>query len=109
MVRPKLEPYAATRAKLSCVYCGQVVIEVVDRKARPEVPSPDKLQGGGLCMHEQYLELMRQCWSTDANARPGFEAVIARLRFVLSLRTEGRSLYYWKAHPSSVGLHERQR
>lgn len=83
--------------------CGQVVIEVVDRKARPEVPSPDKLQGGGLCMHEQYLELMRQCWSTDANARPGFEAVIARLRFVFSLHKEGQSSYY-KAHPPSIDL-----
>lgn len=58
----------------------QVVIEVVDSKARPEVPPMDKLQGGGLCMHQEYLELMRQCWSTDAEARPSFEAIIACLR-----------------------------
>ena len=57
-----------------------MVIEVVDRKARPEVPSVDKLQGGGLCMHEQYLDLMQHCWATDAEARPSFDVIIARLR-----------------------------
>ena len=75
----------------SCMICIltllQVVIEVVDRKARPEVPSPDKLQGGGLCMHEQYLDLMQQCWSTEAEARPGFDVIIARLRWALHLGT----------------------
>lgn len=32
-----------------------MVIEVVNHKARPDVPSPDKLQGNCLCMHEQDL------------------------------------------------------
>ena len=58
----------------------QVVIEVVDRKARPEIPPPEKLRGGSLCMHEHYLDLVQQCWATDPAARPSFEAIIATLR-----------------------------
>lgn len=58
----------------------QVVIEVVDRKARPEVPPLDQLPGGELCLHGQYVELMEDCWAQDPLARPSFEAVIGRLR-----------------------------
>ena len=58
----------------------QVVIEVVDRKARPEVPSLHKLPGGELCLHDKYIELMEDCWAQDPLARPSFETVIGRLR-----------------------------
>lgn len=59
----------------------QVVIEVVDRKARPEVPPLHKLPGGELCLHDEYIELMEDCWAQDPLARPSFEAVIGRLRW----------------------------
>ncbi|KAA6428246.1 MAG: PAS domain-containing tyrosine kinase [Trebouxia sp. A1-2] len=62
----------------------QVVIEVVDRKARPEMPPLDKLPGGELCLHDEYIELMEDCWAQDPLARPSFEAVIARLRWTHS-------------------------
>ncbi len=62
----------------------QVVIEVVERKARPEVPPLDKLPGGELCLHGQYVELMEDCWAQDPLARPSFEAVIGRLRWAHS-------------------------
>lgn len=62
----------------------QVVIEVVERKARPEVPPLDQLPGGELCLHGQYVELMEDCWAQDPLARPSFEAVIGRLRWTHS-------------------------
>ena len=58
----------------------QVVIEVVDHKARPEVPSKEKLPGKQLCLHDQYIQLMEDCWAQDPTTRPSFETVIGRLR-----------------------------
>lgn len=58
----------------------QIVIEVVDRKARPEVPDKSRLPGEPLCLHTEYVELMEECWAQAPAARPSFEHVIGRLR-----------------------------
>ena len=61
--------------------CGmQIVIEVADRKARPEIPDKSQLPGEPLCLHSQYVELMEECWAQDPSARPSFEQVIGKLR-----------------------------
>lgn len=58
----------------------QIVIEVADRKARPEVPDRSQLPGEPLCLHKQYVELMEDCWAQDPSTRPSFEQVIGKLR-----------------------------
>ena len=59
-----------------------MVIAVVDRKARPEVPARDQLPGNQLCLHDEYVELMQQCWAQDPALRPNFAAVISKLRYL---------------------------
>lgn len=60
--------------------CAQVVIAVVDRGLRPEVPAVSALPTAPLRQHSAYVALMRRCWATDPAQRPAFEAVISELR-----------------------------
>ncbi|DBA74000.1 hypothetical protein WJX77_000667 [Trebouxia sp. C0004] len=81
----------------------QVVIDVVDRKARPEVPPLHKLPGGELCLHGKYIELMEDCWAQDPLARPSFEAVIGRLRVINDAETSLLAQQADKRRSSSEG------
>ena len=58
----------------------QIVIEVADRKARPEVPDKSQLPGEPLSLHTEYVELVEECWAQDPAARPSFEQIIGKLR-----------------------------
>ena len=58
----------------------QVVIAVVDRGLRPEVPPASALPTPPLRQHDAYVALMRRCWATDPAERPAFDAVICELR-----------------------------
>ena len=60
--------------------CMQIVIEVADRGARPDIPDRSELPGEPLCQHKQYVELMEHCWAQDPSNRPSFEQVIGKLR-----------------------------
>ena len=60
--------------------CAQVVIAVVDRGLRPEIPAASALPTAPLRQHSAYVALMRRCWATDPAQRPTFDAVISELR-----------------------------
>ncbi len=57
-----------------------MVIAVVDRGLRPEVPAPSALPSPPLRQHDAYVALMRRCWASDPAQRPGFDAIISDLR-----------------------------
>ncbi|KAK9820960.1 hypothetical protein WJX81_007609 [Elliptochloris bilobata] len=61
----------------------QVVIAVVDRGLRPEVPPESALPTPPLRQHGAYIALMRRCWATDPAQRPAFDAVICDLRGIV--------------------------
>ncbi len=59
----------------------QIVVAVMARRERPAVPADlFALPGGAFDGMEQYLDLMRQCWSGDPEARPSFTNIIKCLR-----------------------------
>ena len=82
--------------------CLQIVIEVVDRKARPEIPDRSKLPGEALCLHTQYVDLMQECWAQDPFSRPSFEQIIGRLRSARLLLCSLPWLPYCTLHPRHV-------
>ena len=67
----------------------QVVILVVDQQQRPELPQDlMALPGSPLRCPGPYLELMQQCWATDAAQRPSFERVISLLRYACTPQSQ---------------------
>ncbi len=59
----------------------QIVVAVMSRGERPMVPADlVALPGGTFHGMEQYLVLMRQCWSDNPKARPCFTDIIKCLR-----------------------------
>ncbi|KAK9811715.1 hypothetical protein WJX72_008890 [[Myrmecia] bisecta] len=59
----------------------QVVIAVIERKVRPQLPPPDQLPGGGSTADlGPYVALMDECWAHDPERRPTFERIILLLR-----------------------------
>eukprot|EP00884_Botryococcus_braunii_P001862 jgi/Botrbrau1/11677/Bobra.0195s0008.1 len=65
------------------LHAHQILIAVMLRKERPEVPANlGALLGGTFPGMDQYLALMRECWKEDPTARPTFTDVIQTLRYL---------------------------
>jgi hypothetical protein len=66
--------------------CGgfQIVVALLNRKERPEIPAvAAKLPGGTFDGMERYIQLIQRAWAENADERPTFEAIIADLRSLL--------------------------
>ena len=96
MFTPPLAVYVCVR--LYTAYCvhpsvhpsqpaipSQIVLSVVDRRQRPEVPPPGVVQGGPPLQYQEYVALMQECWAQEPAARPSFDAVIRRVRALLAV------------------------
>jgi serine/threonine protein kinase len=57
---------------------GQLAYEVVMQHLRPSLH-----ESGIDKMPSKYIDLMRSCWSADANERPKFDAIVRQLRVLL--------------------------
>lgn len=76
----------------------QVMTAVVQLDARPGLPSEDEIMGGKFPGIEDYMAVMQECWSRDANDRPSFKAIVERLK-----KVREKAWVWWKAKVAEEG------
>ena len=67
--------------------CLQIMVQLAEKKARPDIPEETAMPGGTFRGMQGYLQLMEQCWSEDISERPTCENVIISLRGLLERAT----------------------
>lgn len=70
------------------------IVGLVQTGDRPEIPAVDELPrspGDTLIGIENYIELMKRCWSQDTRERPGFEEIAASLKDMVNACVAGRN------------------